>query len=180
MDSPWHSFPLPVNPHPCCPPSPHPPVSERPSTLLHPPLLLCSFLYSFTPHPPSVVPSSDTASFISRHAVQFPHQNELMLSLHSSSPALPSIVFRHLHVPLHAPKTSPSSCFMWSRIFSLPCSLFTMLVSLNCLRIYNLAPRKCVWVSSADKICIRVCSWTRYCSACEGSLTHCDSCEPVL
>lgn len=121
------------------------PVFFHPSPSICRSLSRFSFLY-FTA--PSAVSPSKRA-----HALP-----TLPLSLSNTlslSSALPSIVFRRLHVPLHAPKTSPRRRFMRPRIFSLSSSLFASL--LNCLWIYNLARRECVWASSADKICICVC-----------------------
>lgn len=132
--------------------------------LLHPSLLLCSFLYSFTPHPPSVVPSPNSASFISPHAVQFspiktssrsPYPFSFSLS-HSLS--LLCFIIHCVSPPPRAPpctKNLPPAAALCGHVcFFVASQLICQLVSLNCLWIYNLAWRECVWASSADKICI--------------------------
>lgn len=115
-------------------------------TLLHPSLLLSSFLYSFTLHPPSVVPSPDSASFFSRHAALFPHQNKLTLSLpsFSFSLSLPCFTIHCASLPPRAPsvhKNLPPQPLYVVTYLSIALQLICQLVSLNCLRIYNLARR---------------------------------------
>lgn len=115
--------------------------------LLHPSLLLSSFLYSFTLHPPSVVPSPDSASFFftARSAVSPSKQAHALptLSLFLSL-SLPCFTIHCASPPPRAPsvhKNLPPQPLYVVTYLSIALQLICQLVSLNCLRIYNLARR---------------------------------------